>query len=220
MSDEPDPAFPTLDDLVLRGADLFFNETFNGNGRTCGTCHPAQNNFTIDPEYIATLPDSDPLFVAEFLPALAENFEKPALMRGVGLILHNTNGFGDLANNFTMRGVPHTLGLPTSLTPSPGDGTTTPLVQRTGWSGDGSPGDGSLRNFANGAITQSFPLTTNRIPGIDFRLPTDAELDALEAFQLFLGRDADIDVGAINFKSPVVARGRELFSTNHTRAAL
>ena len=64
---------------------------FNGNGRTCGTCHPADNNFTIDPEFIAALPDDDPLFVAEFVPALAENFEKPELMRKVGLILENTN---------------------------------------------------------------------------------------------------------------------------------
>ena len=60
---------------------------------------------------------------------------------------------------------------------------------------------------------QSFPLTLNRVPGSDFRLPTDAELDALEAFQLFLGRDVDIDLAAINFKSPVVARGRDLFNT-------
>ena len=65
-----DPVFPTLDALVLQGADLFFNETFNENGRTCGTCHPAENNFTIDPRFIATLPDNDPLFVAEFVPPL------------------------------------------------------------------------------------------------------------------------------------------------------
>ena len=25
--------------LIAKGRDLFFNETFNGNGRTCGTCH-------------------------------------------------------------------------------------------------------------------------------------------------------------------------------------
>ena len=29
---------------------------FNGNGRTCGTCHVESNNFTIDPEFISTLP--------------------------------------------------------------------------------------------------------------------------------------------------------------------
>src|SRR3989442_15209482 len=96
--------------LIPRGRDLFFNETFAGNGRTCGTCHPAENNFTIDPAFIATLPKDNPLFVAEFNPNLRENFENPALMREFGLILENLDGFDDLKNKFVMRGVPHTLG--------------------------------------------------------------------------------------------------------------
>jgi cytochrome c peroxidase len=33
--------------LVAKGKEIFFNETFQGNGRTCGTCHPAENNFTL-----------------------------------------------------------------------------------------------------------------------------------------------------------------------------
>ena len=45
--------------------------TFDGNGRTCATCHPPSNNFTIDPAFIASLPSDDPLFVAEFNPDLA-----------------------------------------------------------------------------------------------------------------------------------------------------
>ena len=40
---------------VCAGAAIFFQETFNGNGRTCGSCHPAQNNFTIDSRFVATL---------------------------------------------------------------------------------------------------------------------------------------------------------------------
>ena len=114
--------------LVAKGEKVFFNETFDGNGRTCGTCHRAENNLTIDPEFIATLPNDDALFVAEFDPNLAVNFENPVLMREFGLILENTNGFGDLANNFTMRGVPHTLALPTSVD-GPGG------APRLGWSG-------------------------------------------------------------------------------------
>src|SRR2546426_169978 len=168
-----------LSQVIAKGSDLFFNETFGGNGRTCGTCHPAENNFTIDPAFIATLPKDNPLFVAEFIPALKENFENPALMREFGLILENLDGFADLKNKFVMRGVPHVLGLRTSVN-SPGG-------PRTGWSGDGAPGDGSLRSFATGAVIQHFTKTLNRIPGVDFRLPTDEELDALEAFQLSLG---------------------------------
>src|SRR5438105_4952268 len=75
-----------MDKVISRGAHLFFEETFNGNGRTCGTCHPAGNNLTIDPKFIETLPATDPLFVAEFNPALAQ-LERPELMRRSGLIL-------------------------------------------------------------------------------------------------------------------------------------
>ena len=36
------------EDLIATGEALFFFETFDGNGRTCGTCHRALNNLTID----------------------------------------------------------------------------------------------------------------------------------------------------------------------------
>ena len=29
---------------ICAGANIFFHETFGGNGRTCGTCHPARHN--------------------------------------------------------------------------------------------------------------------------------------------------------------------------------
>ncbi len=225
-------AYPTINDLVKKGEELFFDETFEGNGRTCGTCHPAENNLTIDPAFIATLPDNDPLFVAEFIPELAVNFEKPELMRELGLILENTNGFGDLANNFTMRGVPHTLALTNSLEPPPAnpalpgfrlDGTPEGNpIQRTGWSGDGAPGNGTLREFALGAVRQHFPKTLNRCAAgescgpADFRLPNDYELDAMEAFQLSLGRQEELDLAAMDFTSEIVSLGRDLFLSNES----
>ena len=197
------PHKPDPDDPVAKGRDIFFNETFDGNGRTCGSCHSAENNMTIDPAFIATLPDDDPLFVAEFNPDLQENFENPRLMREFGLILENQDGFDDLANNFNMRGVPHTLGLPTSIDSRDGF--------HTGWSGDGAPGDGSLRSFATGAVIQHFTKTLNRIPGADFRLPTDEELDAMEAFQLSLGRQEEI-VLPLPLKGILASRGQEIFN--------
>ncbi len=225
-------AVASLDQLVVSGANTFFNQTFNGNGRTCGTCHRQEDNLTIDPTFIATLPSNDPLFVAEFTPALAQNFEKPQLMRQFGLILENVDGFEDVAHKFVMRGVPHTLALTTSLappiaggcgptncTPQPIDGTTVPPNQRTGWGGDGAPGSGTLREFAIGAVTQHFTKTLQRRPGTDFRLPTDAELDGMAAFQLFSGRDADIQLGSIGnpqsqglkVKGTVAQRGQQVF---------
>src|SRR6266850_7306928 len=188
--------------LVAKGRLLFFTETFNGNGRTCGSCHREENNFTIDPVFIATLPKNDALFVAELNPALKQNFENPRLMREFGLILENLDGFGDLANRFTMRGVPHVLALRTSVA--------SPQGPRTGWSGDGAPADGSLRSFATGAVIQHFTRTLNRVAEVDFRLPTEAELDALEAFQLSLGRQSDLQL-PLPLKGTVAKRGQEIF---------
>jgi hypothetical protein len=127
--------------LIEKGRQLFMNETFDGNGRTCASCHPPTNNFTLDPAFIATLPDDDPLFVAEFNPDLAE-LEDPEMMRRFALILENVDGFDQPG---VFRGVPHTLGLPTSLAVDPAgsdnltraDGST--VVEATGWSGDGAP---------------------------------------------------------------------------------
>jgi mono/diheme cytochrome c family protein len=188
--------------LVEKGRRIFFNETFNGNGRTCGTCHPVDNNFTLDPRFIGRLPKNDPLFVAEFVQTLSQNFENPRLMREFALIQENLDGFDDLANRFVMRGIPHTLGLRLSVA-SPGG-------PRTGWSGDGAPGDGSLRSFATGAVIQHFTKSLNRVAGVDFRLPTADELDALEAFQLSLGRQEELKL-PLPLKGTVAVRGQAIF---------
>jgi mono/diheme cytochrome c family protein len=201
-----DPPAPELSDpraaLIAEGREIFFKETFEGNGRTCGTCHPAAENFTLTPAFIARLPPDDPLFVAETNPDLAEGFENPMLMRRFALILENLDGFGDLANDFTLRGIPHLLALGTSVESAEGP--------RTGWSGDGAPGDGSLRAFASGAVIQHFPKTTDRVAGADFRLPSDRELDALEAFQLSLGRREDPEL-PLALQGVVASRGQEIF---------
>ena len=198
-----------LDKLISQGATLFFEETFAGNGRTCGTCHPARNNFTIDPDFIATLPANDPLFVAEFNPALAQ-LERPALMRSFALILENLDGLSDPTHKFVMRGVPHTLGLQVSLQQDP-NLLPQPPAEMTGWSGDGAPGTGSLREFATGAVTQHFTKRLNRVAGTDFRLPKAKELDSMEAFQLSLGRSADFDLTRITFNDANVETGKGLF---------
>ena len=225
-----------LDILINQGRTIFFSELFNGNGRTCGTCHREPENLTISPEFIATLPANDALFVAEFDPNLNQNacpggtpcFENPVLMRKFGLILENLDGFGDLQNRFVMRGVPHTLALlQNTLTPAP-DGTTQPPNERTGWSGDGAPvgtftlgngtshlAQGFLRDFPIGAVIQHFTKTLLRRNGIDFRLPTNAELDALNAFLRSTGRRADLILGgpgALSLKGEVPREGQRIFT--------
>lgn len=197
-----------IDVLIRQGARLFFDHTFEGNGRTCGTCHPASRNFTIDTAFISGLPPNDPLFVAETNPALAQ-LERPALMRQFGLILENVDGLDDPTNKFVMRSVPHTLGMQVSLTTD--QARSNPPAAMTGWSGDGAPGAGSLRDFAVGAVTQHFTRSLNRVAGVDFVLPNDQQLDAMEAFQLSLGRSTDFDLGKVSFADANVATGQALF---------
>ncbi|MGH8566824.1 MAG: hypothetical protein ACREXU_02130 [Gammaproteobacteria bacterium] len=216
VSDVPPPKpAPEGDPRVAEGRRLFFEETFDGNGRTCGTCHRAENNLTIDAAFIATLPKKDPLFVAEFVPALERNFENPKLMRRFGLILENLDGVADLARVFTMRGVPHVFAQGVSIDSNPRVRTgcfNDTKCPRTGWSGDGAPGTRDLKAFAVGAVTQHFTKTLDRKAGVDFRLPTEEELVALEAFQLSLGRQDELQL-PLPLKGALPAQGQEIFNS-------
>lgn len=195
--------------LIEEGRQLFINETFGGNGRTCTTCHRPENNFTIDPAFISSLYRKnplDPLFVAEFNVHLA-GLENPEMMHRFGLILENLDGFDKPG---VLRSVPHTLGL--SQTIGNQDNTDPRLrTHETGWSADGTPGDGSLRCFAAGAIKQHFTKTLNRIAGTDFQLPTNDQLDAMLAFQLSIGNQSAPAVSTLNFLEEAANRGRTQF---------
>jgi hypothetical protein len=196
---------------ICAGAGIFFNETFNGNGRTCATCHPVTNNFTVDVPFIEALHTRnplDPLFVAENVPALA-NLETSDL-RDDAAILENVDGFEAPANKFVSRSVSHMLSLKTSITRDPADGTDPAVVERTGWGGDG-PGDGSLRSFLAGAVEQHFTKNLARRPGIDFRVPTSLEADLALAFQLALGRLNELDLNQVNIFDPDANEGRRIF---------
>jgi hypothetical protein len=159
------------------GADLFFRGTFNGNGRTCGSCHPQDNNQTIDPEFVATLPSSDPLFITDEVPGL----EIPQLLEGFSLILENSDGFEDPTVKFVMREVPHSLSMSTSIQAPSGF----PFPNATGWGGDGGK-DGSLLNFSAGAVKQHFTQSLARSSG-DFTEPSATELAKMTELMLSSG---------------------------------
>jgi hypothetical protein len=197
---------------VCVGADLFFREPFSGNGRTCGSCHPAAHNFTVDAAFIATLPSTDPLFVAEQNAALA-SLEMPALMRQYGLILENVDGLEDPTHKFVMRSVPHCFSLSTSVTAQsvPTDGTTRPPNERTGWSGDGAPNQGELRDFQTGAVVQHYTKSLARTAGTDFVLPTSDELDRISAFVHTIGRSNEIDLATVSLTDTGANMGRTTF---------
>lgn len=195
---------------VCIGADFFFRETFNGNGRTCASCHRVEQNFTIDPPFIATLPANDPLFVAEFNPTLA-NLERPAQMRARSLILENADGTQPGGPNvrFVLRTTPHNLSMGVSIaTPA---GQPNPPQERTGWSGDGAPNLGRLADFTNGAINQHFTRTLNRVSGTDFRVATEQEGQSVALFMRELGRKNEIDLASIGYSDAGAMTGRDRF---------
>ncbi|HWO19654.1 MAG TPA: hypothetical protein VNO30_12795 [Kofleriaceae bacterium] len=197
---------------VCVGADLFFREQFAGNGRSCATCHPVDNNFTIDVPFIAKLPPDDPLFVAEFDPALA-GLEIPAQLRGRGLILENVDGVEpDPTVKFVLRSVPHNLSMGVTVTRGPADPVPTP-ADRTGWSGDGAPGAGTLRDFQTGAIIQHYTRSLDRIEGEDFRLASDGELDSIAQFMRELGRTNELALATVVMSDARAEAGRNVFLT-------
>jgi len=202
---------------ICAGADIFFRETFGGNGRTCGSCHPQDNNTTLDVSFITALRarnPRDPLFIADNEPTLVDL--ETTDLQDFAAIRENVDGFGDV-QKFVSRTVSHVLSLKTSITPDPGDGTANPPLERTGWGGDGVL-DGSLLSFLEGAIKQHFTRNLLRRPNVDFRLPTAQEAQLTREFQLNLGRlnelnlqtvrilDADAEDGRLAFMDP--ARGR------------
>lgn len=249
---------------IKRGECIFETVTFSGNGRTCASCHPKNNNFTIDPKFIANLKDNDPLFVHENNPEL-RLLENRDLLRKFALISANTDGFPTIPGGndpapATPRASSSLYGLRTSTTSNQSELVAAGVVHALGWDGKGSPGstltlddafvgtcsstgtqcqgstkteadnacnfeqtiqtcegfsaDGSLKAFAIGAVRQHFTQTMNRELGLDFRFPTNSELDDLEAFQLSLGRQVDPDRAellAMNFNSGLVRQGRDLF---------
>ena len=198
---------------AAEGRHIFLAETFGGNGRTCGTCHVESNNFTVDPSLIATLPQTDPLFVAENNPALG-TLENPDLLRRFGLILVNADGF-DPSRGHVFRSTQNVQALLNSTSPQDPsfgidfstNGRNPNPPERLGWGNDGAP----LRDFPLVAIAQHAPKTLGRKPGVDFRIPTDEELDALAAYQLSLGRQEDFDLPKLELSSPLASHGRTLY---------
>ena len=177
--------------LVSDGDTLFNDGTFDGNGRTCATCHRADNNLTIDPDFIATLPANDLLFVNKLNGDLTD-LEKPEFMEGPrGLILENIDGF---ANPPNFRAPPPMFNLS--------------FTGPYGLSGEFA----TIPDFTTGAVMQHFPLTLARVAGVDFTLPTQAELDAMEAFQLSLFLPESEDFSLSNFITTQQEQdGRDLF---------
>jgi cytochrome c peroxidase len=195
--------------LAAQGEALFLLEPFGGNGRTCGSCHAAADRFAITPATVAGRFDADPgdpLFVAEHDPELA-TLENACLMRGGqerALFLENIDGFD---RDPVFRASPDLLNVA--------------LTAPYGWSGEFA----DLRSFGEGAVRQHLPRTLGRngdpfVGPLDFRLPTEFELAAMEAFMngVAFPSDGDLDLDRMidlavsrGADAAAVQRGRDLF---------
>jgi cytochrome c peroxidase len=275
--------------LINQGFTVFNTQTFNGNGRTCTTCHLPQADFDISPADLPTLSAHQQLLVfgSNTIGGLPgrDLLENPIMVGKLGLFNIN-DGVGGLASEigtgvnpegpfrasmaigglaFTTANLlpdfcasnatptliengtdlvtvvcsPLPLDFPANATPfdltdvflntePPTFGTAKPGVDdgtrniELGWAGDGAITDPdifgptttlanqdcqaavndanddttdltkSLRSFSLAAVKTHFTQTLNRTPGIDFRCPTSTELDALAAFQEYLGRQFEM----------------------------
>src|SRR6478735_8064005 len=191
-SQDPRVTTGLLSPDICAGGDIFLRETFSGNGRTCGSCHPIANNTTVDVPFLTALHASnpnDPLFVFERDPNLAQ-LETGDLLNAAP-VLENVDGFQDPTHRFVSRSVNHMLSLRTSILRGSGDGT--------------------LRSFLTGAIKQHFTKNLARREGIDFRLPTPQELDLVNSFQLSLGRQNELDLNRVRITDADAEDGRQAF---------
>ncbi|MGR8980710.1 MAG: hypothetical protein ACU84H_11570 [Gammaproteobacteria bacterium] len=271
-------------ELIDEGFRVFTEETFGGNGRTCGTCHVPVEGYNIFPETIKKLNKRErDIVFASSVPGFEnvdlikthalfnisggpaplcpgsnpecfddEDGHSGPIFRGsmrIQALALTTEVDEDVVNDGDFLGTP-------LLPPECSAGVELQLPQ-LGWSGDGSPGtptlafvdldmdgfndcrthhghfdadaDGSVRAFATGAIAQHFTRSLDRIPGVDFRRATDAELDAMKAFQEWLGRRpltpeenaaqgtanaSEFNILQLDFKDLRVAKGRDHFESN------
>jgi hypothetical protein len=150
---------------VARGEVLFLTGTFNGNGRTCATCHRPDENFSISPETIRALPARDPMFVP------VENLEDPVKLRADGLI-KVVDEDEDGINEF--RQTPKLTHLRKLCS----------LQGRCGPLGLRGDRERDLCQFTNEAIANHLTRRVGGVAGADFRLLKTRECDDMIAYLL------------------------------------
>jgi hypothetical protein len=271
---------PAVASLADQGEILFNQETFLGNGRTCGSCHiPDNGDFGLSPDQVLNKPPDDVLFVPEYnvnILVVSSNapsgFAQPSDLRGA--ITGTTGsatviaGYGDtyliyggddlsgtITDSFGNSGTFASFTNGDLAGPNPVNGSANGLENFTLMHGpsantvsfpdgralileniDGfdqlevfraspalfnlehtapygfSSQNPDLGDFSAGAVEQHAPRSLLRREGIDFRLPTEAERAALEAFQfgIRLPLDGNYDLDRFAVTTDQLA-GRDAF---------
>ena len=154
---------------------------FAGNGRSCGSCHTPGDNFSISIARIAGLDSSHPIFFKGIE-------DDPDLLRKFGLIrvitpppaTERSLMASGMAKQSTPQQINENRQIPKLIH-------LRDLCDKNGnCDGLGQQGDRveNLDTFTLQAITNHLTKTTARVPGVDFRLPTERELKAITAYQL------------------------------------
>ncbi len=87
--------------LVDTGFKIWMQEKFNGNGRTCGTCHIPEHDYAISPADIAALSTADRKLV---LGGTNTSLENPTLVNRFALFNINDSTPGEVGNTTTPVG--------------------------------------------------------------------------------------------------------------------
>ena len=202
--------FETLP-LEAQGETLFFEETFRGNGRSCGTCHFEEEGFAMSAFTVHVLrQDSQhPLFIAEQVSELSALENPCAIDSANALILENIDGFDQ---HPSFRGSPALFN----------------LVDTAPYGLSGEFAD--LESFTRNAVLQHFPRTLGRnsdpsLGALDVRQPTADEVAAMEAFQLSLHIDFSLDqmmAGGVHrgADAELVRQGHDTFFGDRARCFL
>lgn len=168
--------------LVEEGRRLFFEETFGGNGRTCGSCHPSPT-LVLTPADIAVLPPDDPFFagVMDFDPVQAQQ----------GMLRYPLGGSSLFEPDVTVfRAIP-TIRNVRNTGPFTADGRATTLQEQAL--------EAATLHLLDGAADR---------PGE--RLPTAEELDAIVAFEEAM-REPETGGLGLRLKTAEAREGHELF---------
>jgi hypothetical protein len=169
---------------LKRGADLFFGcdfdiggtnaclpetrfDVFDGNGRRCYTCHRPSDNFGLTEERVKTIGINEPYFAAaREVPGLDDLDMLQLALIETPTGLKNSAGLINLQDQCAGGGC-HTYG----------EDCTIPL-------GHMQERNNSLRQFIRDAVETHLTRDIQRRPDIDFRYPTDDELDDIIVFML------------------------------------
>ncbi len=224
---------------VDAGSVIFNTEKFNGNGRTCGTCHIPSKHYNIDPKAINTAS------VVQSKNTIIKFIENETLVRQRALFnigpefgIGNTPP-GPMRTSMTIGAMEVTsFGSGRNYAPKLGIFPLSPFISgfspttairspvQLGWGGEGSPdifdplntaftgpefdgtdckkfAIGTLNSFAIGAVvthatknrTPAAGSLISRNPGRDFTCPTADQLNKMDLFQRWLGRQVEYSLG-------------------------